>query len=109
MQWLYLSIAIASEVVGTTCLKLSDGFTKLWPSVGVVAAYSVTFVFLALTLKTLPVGIAYAVWAGVGIAAMALIGWLAFGQPLDGAALLGIALIVLGVVVLNGFSKSIAH
>jgi small multidrug resistance pump len=76
MQWLYLSIAIASEVVGTTCLKLSDGFTKLWPSVGVVAAYSVTFVFLALTLKTLPVGI---------------------------------ALIVLGVVVLNGFSKSIAH
>lgn len=109
MHWLYLSIAIFSEVVGTTFLKLSDGFTKLGPSLVVVAGYGVAFVFLSLTLKTMPVGIAYAVWSGIGVAAITLIGWLKFGQSLDGPALVGIGLIVAGVVVLNGLSRSVVH
>jgi small multidrug resistance pump len=109
MQWIYLSIAIASEIFGTTCLKLAEGFTRPWPSVGVVLGYAVTFLFLSLTLETMPVGVAYAVWAGIGIAAMAVIGWVKFGQPLDAAALVGMALIVAGVVILNGFSRSIAR
>jgi small multidrug resistance pump len=109
MQWLYLTIAIASEVVGTTFLKLSDGFTRLGPSLAVVAGYGVAFVFLSLTLKTMPVGIAYAVWSGIGVVAITLIGWLGFGQRLDAPALVGIGLIVAGVVVLNALSRSAAH
>jgi small multidrug resistance pump len=109
MHWLYLSIAILSEVVGTTFLKLSDGFTKLGPSLVVVAGYGVAFVFLSLTLRTMPVGIAYAVWSGIGVAAITLIGWLKFGQALDAPALVGIGLIVAGVVVLNGLSRSVVH
>lgn len=109
MQWLYLSIAILSEVVGTTFLKLSEGFTKLGPSLVVAAGYGVAFVFLSLTLKTMPVGIAYAVWSGIGVAAITLIGWLKFGQALDAPALVGIGLIVAGVVVLNGLSRSVVH
>jgi small multidrug resistance pump len=109
VHWLYLSIAILAEVVGTTFLKLSDGFTRLWPSLAVAAGYGVSFVFLSLTLRTMPVGIAYAVWSGIGVTAITLIGWLEFDQVLDGPALGGIALIVTGVVVLNGFSRSVAH
>jgi small multidrug resistance pump len=109
VHWLYLAIAIMSEVVATTCLKLSDGFTRLVPSLVVVVGYAISFVFLSLTLKTMPVGIAYAVWSGIGLSAITLIGWLRFGQVLDGPALAGIALIVTGVVVLNAFSRSVAH
>jgi len=109
MQWLYLAVAILSEVLGTTCLKLSDGFTKPWPAAGVVAGYGVAFVLLSLTLRTMPVGVAYAVWSGVGIAAITVIGWLKFGQALDAAAFAGIGLIVAGVLVLNVFSKTVAH
>jgi small multidrug resistance pump len=109
MHWLYLAVAILSEVVATTFLKLSSGFTRLGPSLVVVVGYGVAFVFLSLTLRTMPVGIAYAVWSGVGVAAISLIGWLRFGQALDGPALVGIALIVAGVVVINGLSRSVVH
>lgn len=108
-HWSLLAVAILAEVVGTSFLKSAEGFTRLWPSLMVVASYLVAFYFLGLTLRTLPVGIAYAVWAGVGVALIAVIGWLVLGQRLDAAAIIGIALIVAGVVVLNVFSRSAAH
>lgn len=106
-HWIYLAVAIVAEVVGTSFLKQADGFTRLWPSVTVIASYIVAFYFLSLTLKTLPVGIAYAVWAGAGVALIAMAGFVFFGQALDWPALLGIALIVLGVAVINLFSSTI--
>jgi small multidrug resistance pump len=109
MNWVYLFVAIAAEVVGTTALKPSAGFTKLGPSVVVVFGYLLAFYFLSRTLDTIPVGIAYAVWSGVGIVLISLIGWLAFKQTLDAAALAGIGLIIAGVVVINLFSKSAVH
>jgi len=107
--WALLAVAILAEVVGTSFLKSADGFTRLWPSLAVVASYVVAFGFLGLALRTLPVGIAYAVWSGVGVALIAVIGWVVFRQRLDAAAIIGIALIVAGVVVLNVFSRSTAH
>jgi len=104
--WGYLAIAIASEVIATSALKASDGFSRPAPSLVVVAGYAVAFWCLSLTLRTIPVGIAYAVWSGVGIALITLIAWIVYGQALDAPALLGIALIVAGVVVLNVFSGS---
>ena len=109
MHWLYLMIAIAAEVVGTSSLKASEGFTKPMPSIVVLAGYGTAFFFLSLALKVMPVGVAYAVWSGAGVALIGLIGWLFFGQKLDAAAVLGMALIVAGVVVLNLFSKVAAH
>jgi small multidrug resistance pump len=106
MNWLYLTIAIASEVLATSALKASDGFTRLIPSLIVVAGYSAAFYFLSLTLRTIPVGIAYAVWSGVGIMLVSLIGWLMYDQKLDTAALIGIGLICAGVAVLNIFSTA---
>lgn len=107
--WLYLAIAIVAEVIGTSALKGSEGFTRIWPSVAVVAGYGIAFWMLSLTLKTIPVGIAYAVWAGAGIVLMALIGWVVFQQKIDAMGLLGIGLILSGVLVLNLFSKSGVH
>lgn len=107
--WFYLTIAIIAEVIGTSALKSSEGFTKLFPSVAVVACYGIAFWMLSLTLKTIPVGIAYAVWAGAGIVLMALIGWVVFQQQIDAMGLLGIGLILSGVLVLNLFSKSGVH
>jgi len=107
--WLFLFVAIVAEVIGTSFLKSSDGFTRLAPSLAVVASYTIAFYFLSLTLRTMPVGIAYAVWAGAGMALIALIGWALFGQVLDNAAIAGIGLIVTGVVVLNVFSSTISH
>ena len=101
MPWLYLAIAIAGEIIGTTALKASDGFTRLGPSVLVVAGYGIAFFMLAQVLRTIPLGIAYAIWSGVGVAAVTVIGWAMYGQRLDLTALLGIGLIVAGVVVLN--------
>ena len=109
MHWLYLAIAIVAEVVGTSCLKASAGFTKLLPSMMVVVGYGLAFFFLSLTLDKVPVGIAYAVWSGAGVTLIAAIGWLFLGQKLDPAAIVGMGLIVAGVVVLNLFSKSAAH
>lgn len=108
-QWLYLGIAIVAEVIATSTMKATQGFSRLGPSLVVAAGYLVAFYFLSLTLRTLPVGVAYAVWSGVGIALVSLIAWLIYGQTLDGPAIVGMALIVAGVVVLNGFSKSVAH
>lgn len=108
-HWIYLGTAIIAEVFATSLLKQSEGFTRLWPSVGTVAGYGVAFFFLALTLKTLPVGIAYALWSGIGIVLISSVGWIAFGQKLDAPAIAGMSLIVAGVVVLNVFSKSSAH
>lgn len=108
-HWILLGLAIAAEVVGTSALKASEGFGKLWPSAIVVVSYGAAFYLLSLTLRTIPVGIAYAVWSGVGVVLIALIGWLVFGQKLDGAGLLGMGLIVAGVLVLNLLSKSSAH
>jgi small multidrug resistance pump len=109
IQWIYLAIAIAAEVVGTSFLRASEGFTKLVPSLMVVAGYGIAFFFLSLTLEKIPVGIAYAVWSGAGVTLIAAIGWLFLGQKLDAAAILGMGLIVAGVVVLNLFSKAAAH
>lgn len=109
MPWLYLTIAIVAEVIATSFLKASDGFTKLVPSLAVAVGYAAAFFFLSLTLKEIPVGIAYAVWSGVGVTLIATIGWLFLGQKLDAAAIAGMALIVAGVVVLNLFSKASTH
>ena len=109
MHWVYLAIAIVAEVVGTSFLKASAGFTKPLPSLAVVAGYGLAFFFLSRTLDTVPVGVAYAIWSGVGVTLVAAIGWLFFGQRLDAAAIVGMGLIVAGVVVLNLFSSSAAH
>ncbi|WP_341705471.1 SMR family transporter [Ferrovibrio sp.] len=109
MPYLYLAIAIVSEVVATSLLKASGEFTRLWPSIGVVLGYAVAFWFLTLTLRTIPVGIAYAIWSGIGIVLVAAAGWIFYGQKLDAAALAGSSLIVAGVVVINLFSKTAAY
>ncbi|AWL89081.1 ligand-binding protein SH3 [Streptomyces sp. TSRI0445] len=96
-----LAGAIAAEVAGTTAMKYSEGFTRLWPSIGTVVGYLIAFTLLAQTLKTLSVGTAYAIWAGVGTAAVALIGILFLGESSSLVKIAGIALIVVGVVVLN--------
>lgn len=107
--WIILFIAIVSEVVATSALKASDGFSKLGPSVIVVVGYALAFYFLSLSLKVMSVGIAYAIWAGLGIVLTAIIGWFLFGQKLDLAAFLGIGLILLGVIVINVFSNASGH
>ncbi|MGA5703593.1 DMT family transporter [Peterkaempfera bronchialis] len=101
MPYLLLALAIAAEVCATTCLKLTDGFSRLLPTVAVAAGYVLSFVLLGRALKDIPVSVAYAVWSGVGTAAVAAIGAAAFGEPLGRPQWLGIALVVLGVVVLN--------
>jgi small multidrug resistance pump len=106
MNWLYLAIAILSEVIGTTALKSSNGFTRLVPSISVAMGYGCSFYFLSLTLRSIPVGIAYAVWSGVGVVLISLLGWWMFGQKLDLAAMIGIGLILAGVLVLNLLSQS---
>ncbi|WP_412479805.1 DMT family transporter [Azonexus sp. IMCC34839] len=108
-HWLILGIAIISEVIATSALKASEGFTRLLPSAIVVVGYGIAFYCLSLVLRTLPVGIVYAIWSGVGVALIALVGWLLYGQALDLPAILGLTLIVAGVFVLNVFSKTVAH
>lgn len=107
--WLFLALAIVGEVIATSALKSSQGFAKPVPSVVVVVGYGFAFYFLSLVLKSIPVGIAYAIWSGVGIVLIAAIAWLLHGQKLDGWAFLGIGLIVSGVAVLNLLSRSGAH
>jgi small multidrug resistance pump len=107
--WHHLTLAIISEVAATSALKASAGFSRLWPSVVVVVGYAAAFYFLSLTLRSIPVAVAYAVWSGVGVALVTLVAWLVYGQVLDLAALVGLALIVAGVVVLNAFSGTVSH
>lgn len=106
MGYVYLAIAIVAEVIGTSALKASEEFTKLWPSILVVIGYGISFYCLSLVLKLIPIGIAYAIWAGVGIVLITVIGAVLFRQMLDVPALLGIALIVCGVTVINLFSRT---
>ena len=105
-NWLYLSLAIFSEVLATSCLKSSEGFTKLWPSIIVLIGYMLAFYFLSLTLETIPIGIAYAIWSGVGVASITLVSVVAFDQKIDLSAVIGISLIIIGVIVLRVFSDA---
>jgi small multidrug resistance pump len=107
--WLTLGLAILAEVIATSALKASNGFSHLWPTVIVIAGYGVAFFCLSLTLRQMPLGIAYAVWSGAGTALIALIGMAVYKQKLDLPGIFGIMLIVAGVLVLNLFSKSSAH
>ena len=109
MGWLYLSVAIVSEVIGTSALAPSQGFTKPVPTVIVLFSYAAAFYLLSQTLHTIPVAIAYAVWSGAGVALITLIAWAMFGQRLDPFALLGIGLIVAGVLVIRLLSNASAH
>lgn len=110
MQWLFLFLAIIGEVIGTSALKASDGFTKIVPSIIVVAGYAVAFFFLSLTLKdNINIGVVYAIWSGVGVSLISAIGYLYYKQSLDIPALLGIALIIIGVMIINLYSKSVMH
>ena len=109
MPWLLLLAAIVAEVVATSLLKSTAGFTRLGPSVVVVLGYGAAFVLLSRCLTRIPVGVVYAVWSGLGVALITLVAWLFLEQPLDGPALAGLALIVGGVVVINVFSKSAAE
>lgn len=107
--FLILLVAICAEVVATSALKASEGFTRLIPSVIVVIGYGVAFTCLSLTLKTIPVGMAYAIWSGVGTALVAVVAWIVYKQHLDFPAILGISLILAGTVIMNVFSKVSAH
>jgi small multidrug resistance pump len=105
-SYCFLGIAIVSEIIATTALKSSAGFTRLWPSLLTVTGYACAFYFLSLTLATVPTGIAYALWSGIGIVLISLLGWLIHGQVLDLPALIGIGFILAGVVIINVFSSS---
>ncbi len=104
-----LFLAIGLEVLGTSLLQRSEQFSRIWPTLGMALCYLVSFYFLSLVLRSLPLGIAYAIWSGLGIVLVSVIGYLAFGQKIDLPGLLGLGLIVAGVVVVNLFSKSVGH
>jgi small multidrug resistance pump len=109
MQWYYLAISILSEVVGTSALRACEGFTRWQPSAIVIIGYSLAFYFFSLALRAIPLGIAYAIWAGAGIALISVIGYLLYRQPLDLPALIGISLIVSGTAVMSLFSKTLSY
>lgn len=108
-SWVFLAVAILGEVVATSALKASDEFSKLTPSVVVFVGYLISFYCLSVALKTIPVGVAYAIWAGLGIVLVAGISWLLYGQKLDLGAVVGMTLILTGVVVMNLFSNTTVH
>lgn len=109
MGWVYLLAAIAAEVFATSVLKAADGFTRLWPTCGVVVGYVLSTYLLSLALRAISLGIAYALWSGVGIVCITCIGYLAYGQRLDAAALVGLGLILAGILVINLLSKSVSY
>ncbi|WP_299736432.1 SMR family transporter [uncultured Roseobacter sp.] len=109
MHYLYLVLAIVAETIGTTALQAGQQFSRLWPSVLVVVAYGISFYLLALALKFMPVGIVYAIWSGLGIVLIAIIGFIVFGQRLDLPAVLGLTLIIVGILIIHLFSKSAVH
>ena len=106
---LYLGAAILAEVTATSALKSADGFTRLWPSLIVVAGYGLSFFLLSLTLRAIPIGVVYAIWSGAGIVLIATVGWLLFKQTLDTPALVGMGMIIAGVAVINLLSKTAGH
>lgn len=108
-HYILLIFAVMAETVGTTALQASQQFTRLWPSLLVVLAYAVSFYLLAQTLKYMPVGVMYAIWSGLGIVLIALIGRVVFGQVLDWPAILGISLIIAGIVIIQLFSATATH
>jgi small multidrug resistance pump len=109
LNYMYLAISIVAEVIATSALKASEGFTRLVPSAVVAIGYAISFYFLSLTLRVLSVGIVYAIWSGVGIILISAIGWVLYGQKLDVAALAGMSLIIAGVVIVNLLSSSTGH
>jgi small multidrug resistance pump len=109
MSYAYLFAAIICEVIATSALKSAEGFTRFWPSVVVVIGYGLAFYCLSLTLRTIPVGIAYAFWSGIGIILIGLVGWVVHRQPLDGPATLGMTLILAGILIINLFSRTAGH
>jgi small multidrug resistance pump len=109
MAYVYLALAILAEVAGTSALKASEEFTKLIPSTIVIAGYGFAFYLMTLVLRTIPIGITYAVWSGVGIVLIAVVGTIFYKQIPDVAAIIGMALIISGVVVIHLFSKTISH
>ena len=104
MHWLYLSIAILAEVIATSSLKAAEGFTRLIPSLIVVFGYGTAFYFLSLTLRTMQVGTAYAIWSGVGTVLISLVAWFLYNQKLDAPSILGMALIISGVIIIKFLS-----
>lgn len=108
-SYLFLALAIIFEIIATTFLKKSEEFSKLWPSVVTIVGYACAFYFLSLSLRQIPVGITYAIWSGVGIVFITIIGIVAFKQVPDLPAIIGIALIIIGVIVINVFSKMGTH
>lgn len=108
-NWIFLGVAILSEVVATSALKSSEGFTRPGPTLLVIAGYGLAFYFLSLTLRTIPVGVAYAIWAGLGVVFIALVSWMVFDQKLDAPAVIGMGLILSGVIVMNVFSNTLVH
>ena len=107
MKWLYLIIAVIFEVIATSALKESNSFTKLVPSLFVIIGYSISFYFLSLTLKSLSIGITYAIWSGLGILLICLVGYFRYGQNLDFPAILGVLFIGIGILIIRFFSVSI--
>lgn len=105
-QWITLIIAILAEVIATSTLKATDGFTKIVPSAIVILGYGTSFYFLSLTIKTMPIGIAYAVWSGIGVTLICMIGYVFYKQQLDIASIFGIIFIIIGVIIINLFSKN---
>lgn len=109
MSYLYLAVAIVAEVIATSALKSTEGFTRLVPSVVVIIGYVVAFYCLSITVRELPVGVVYAIWSAVGIVLVAAFAWFYYGQALDLPAVIGLGLIIAGVAVVNLFSKTVAH
>jgi len=109
VHYIYLLFAVITEVIGTSAMQASAQFTRLWPSVIMVVAYSATFVFMSYTLKYMPVSLVYAIWSGLGIVFIALIGFFWFKQSLDAPAIIGLSFIIAGVLIIHLFSKSATH
>lgn len=107
--YLLLLAAVVTETIGTSALQASQQFTRFWPAVTVVVAYSISFYLMGLTLKYIPVGITYSIWSGFGIVFIAIIGYFVFNQKLDLPAVLGMALIIVGILIIHMFSKTVAH
>ncbi|WP_232825397.1 DMT family transporter [Albibacillus kandeliae] len=108
-QYLLLFAAIVAEVIATTSLARSESLSRFWPTVITVVGYALAFWFLSYPIRVMPTGVVYAIWSGMGIVLISSVAWLWYGQTLDLPALLGLALILLGVIIVNVFSKTVGH